>query len=481
MTREEETWEEETWEEETWEAETREDDKVNKTNVKTGLAILLMSCMIGVLAACGGNSNSNNLKADTGGASGGSTASQTASEKAHDPVEIRVGVPEWAGEAENVEAVVSVFQEKYPYVTVNVEKMVGDPHAKVLAQAAANELPDVFWLPDTSVREFEDLGILAPLDEYFAPNGVDVNDVYPSMLDLGKVNNETYMVPRDYAHVVTLVNTTLLKNEGLPLPSNDWDWETFMDYAKKLTKKDASGTTTQWAVNSNIHWWAVWTPFALGHGGKLLDAENRKLTIASDPLVGEGLRDLWDLSKDGYALDPNGQYPEDMFLAGKVAFYFAVKSVASQINDVAAAKGFEWDVVPFPQLPAVHAVGGGTSGYSISSKSDHKEEAGAFVSMFLTADGQKAFNSAGNSVPVLKSMESDETWRNSPVEGKNVEAYTIAPEADILPILSSELPVALINEANAGYEDAMNKYLLGKLSLVDALQEWEDRINKEWK
>ncbi|MFD2333505.1 ABC transporter substrate-binding protein [Cohnella sp. GCM10020058] len=432
-------------------------------------------------AACAGNSDSNNLKTNTNGATGSGAAVQTDANKPHDPVELRVGVPEWPGESENVDAVVSVFKEKYPYVTVKVEKMVGDPHAKVLAQAAANELPDVFWLPDTSVREYQDLGILAPLDAYFEPNGVDVADVYPSMLDLGKVDGQTYMVPRDYAHVVTLVNTSLLKEAGLPLPSNDWNWDTFMDYAKKLTKKDASGTTTQWAVNSNIHWWAVWTPFALGRGGKLIDEAARKVTVASDPLVGQGLKDLWDLSKDGYALDPNGQYPEDMFMAGKVAFYFAVKSVASSINDVSKAKGFEWDVVPFPRLPSVHAVGGGTSGYSVSSKSKNKDEAGAFVSMFLTEAGQKAFNSAGNSVPVLKSLAGDDVWRNSPVEGKNVEAYTIEPEADILPILSAKLPVSLINESNAGYEDAMNKYLLGKLPLEDALKEWEERINKAWK
>lgn len=448
---------------------------------KTALATLVVGTTM-LLSACGGNNGNNgqNLKADSSpGASG--SAAQTAEGKQHDPVEIRVGVPEWPGEAENVDAVVNVFKEKYPYVTVNVEKMVGDPHAKILAQAAANELPDVFWLPDTSVREFQDLDIMAPLDDAFAANGVDVGDVYPSMLDLGKVDGKTYMVPRDYAHVVTLVNTTLLKEANLELPSNDWDWDTFMDYAQKLTKKDASGNTVQWAVNSNIHWWAVWTPFALGRGGKLIDDSGTKLTVASDPLVGQGLKDLWDLSKNGYALDPNGQYPEDMFLAGKVAFYFAVKSVASQVNDVAKAKGFDWDVLPFPKLPSVHAVGGGTSGYSVSASSKHKEEAGAFVSMFLTAEGQKAFNAAGNAVPVLKSLASDDTWRNSPVEGKNVEAYTIAPEADILPILSAKLPVSLIGESDAGYEDAMNKYLLNKLPLEQALQEWQDRINKAWK
>ncbi|MBB6670002.1 ABC transporter substrate-binding protein [Cohnella nanjingensis] len=450
-----------------------------KAKIKKSALAALIICTTIMLAACGGNKGNNDNKADSSPSP--SAAQGTEETKQHDPVEIRVGVPEWPGEAENVDAVVKAFKEKYPYVTVNVEKMVGDPHAKVLAQSAANELPDVFWLPDTSVREFQDLGILAPLDDAIAANGIDTGDVYSSMLGLGQVDGKTYMVPRDYAHVVTLVNTSLLKEAGLSMPSNDWDWNTFMDYAQKLTKKDASGNTIQWAVNSNIHWWAVWTPFALGRGGKLIDEANHKLTVASDPLVGQGLKDLWDLSKNGYALDPNGQYPEDMFMAGKVAFYFAVKAVASQVNDVAKAKGFEWDVLPFPKLPSVHAVGGGTSGYSVSATTKHKEEAGAFVSMFLTAEGQKAFNSAGNAVPVLKSMVNDDTWRNSPVEGKNVEAYTIAPEADILPILSSKLPVSLINESNTGYEEAMNKYLLNKLPLEKALQEWEDRINKAWK
>ncbi|MFD0710785.1 extracellular solute-binding protein [Paenibacillus sp. GCM10027626] len=435
--------------------------------LRKSLSLLTAAMLVTGLAACGGeNKQSDNGKGEAGQG---------------EKVELRVGVMDSPGESENVEAVAKVFMEKNKNVTVKVEPIIGDFRAKILAQAASGDLPDVVWLADAWVREFANAGVLASLDGYMDESGVDRNDINQAMLGLGKVDDKQYMLPRDYNHMVTFVNKTMLEQEGLSVPENGWSWDDFMkNYAEKLTKKDGAGKTTQFALDALSIWPPIWSAFALGHGGEYANISNKKLTF-SDEKVTAGLKDLYDGIKSGYITDPNGQYPENMFNAGKAAFRFGVKPTTAEINEAAKAKGFDWEVVTFPKLPSAHVVGGGTSGYGVFAKSKHLEEAGAFVSMFVTPEGQKAFGTTGNSVPVLKSLADDTTWRNNPVEGKNMDAFILYPEADVLSIIDTQLPIELIQDTNNGVVDAMNKYLLGKASLEDAMQSLDEKINSKWK
>jgi multiple sugar transport system substrate-binding protein len=441
--------------------------------------VLLVFILALSLSACGGGSSGDSA-GETQPSGKNDDMNKTSDNKTTDKkkkqVTIRVGVLNDPAEKENAQAVAEVFQQMYPHVTVKVEPYVGDFKTKALAQAASGDLPDVTWIYDGAIKEFSEAGVLEPLDDYLKANKVDISDVYPGMLGLGIVNGKIYAVPRDYNHTSFFVNVTLLKQEGLALPENGWDWNTFLDYAKKLTKKDASGKTIQYAVTLEPNWEPVWVACSQGRGGMFLDKENMKVQF-SDPKVVQGLKDCWDLVKDGYALDPHVGYPEDMFLAGKVAFKNHVKPMASNVHKAAESKGWEWDVATFPKLPGKHAVGGGTSGYAVYSKSKHKEEAAAFVSLFLKKEGQEAFGKTGNSVPVLKSMANDETWRNNPVPGKNMDAFVAFPEADVLRIHEVVLPVKVSAEINSGVRDAFSKYVLGKSSLEDALRVLDEKIN----
>jgi multiple sugar transport system substrate-binding protein len=447
--------------------------------------MLLVFVLSVSLAACNSGSSGNSAgetppsageNPPSGEAAPSSDKSNTAKkdEPKKKPVTIRVGVLNSPGEKENAEAVAEVFKKTHPHVTVKIEPYVGDFRTKALAQAASGDLPDVTWIYDGGIKEFAEAGILEPLDDYLKANNVNIADIYPGMLGLGLLNGKQYAIPRDYNHIVFYTNVTLLKQEGLSLPENGWDWNTFMDYAKKLTKKDASGKTIQYAVRINPTWEPVWVACSQGRGGHFL--ENMKVNL-TDPKVVHGLKDCWDLVKDGYSIDPYGRYPEEMFSAGKVAFSVSVKPVAQGVHDSATSKGWEWDVTTFPKLPEKHAVGGGMSGYAVYSKSKHKEEAAAFLSLFVKREGQEAFGKTGNSVPVLMSMANDQTWRNNPVPGKNMDAFVAFPEADVLRIHEVKLPVKASAELNSGIRGAFQKYIQGKSSLEDALKVVEEKVN----
>ncbi|QNK59521.1 ABC transporter substrate-binding protein [Paenibacillus sp. PAMC21692] len=440
-----------------------------KTSRKLIPWMLLVFTVTTVLVGCSGNNNNG----ETSGSLSPTAGNQ---EEAAKPITIRIGTFDDPFEQETARAVAELYVKDNPHVTIKIEPYVGDPKTKVLAQAASGDLPDVTWLADGYVKEFAEAGVLEPLDGYLEENNVDVNDIYPAMLGYGIIDGQTYMLPRDYNHIVFYANTTLLAQEGLTLPENGWTWDTFMEYSDKLTKKDTSGKTTQWAVSLNPTAIGTWMACAQGRGGQYLNKEEKTVNF-SDPKVVAGLRDCWDLVKNGNAQDPMGQYSEDPFYAGKTAFMAGAKPFAAGIHAAAEAKGFEWDVTTFPQFPVKAAVGTGTSGYGVSAKSKHKKEAAGIVAMFVKQVGQIEFGKTGNAVPVLKSMESDTTWRDNPVPGKNTDAFVAFPENDVLREHELVLSTSKANTINLEVGNAFTKYMLGAATLEDALKEVDEKAN----
>lgn len=448
---------------------------MNKYVSKVFLIFIVITLVVSI-AACGASSVKGTDSATTA-ATTSTQGTEQPQEKA--PVTLRVSAPDSPGEKQNVMVVADEFVKKYPYVKIEIEPIVGDMIAKAIAQAASGEMADVTWVFSEIVANFVDGGVLGEVDSYLDEVGVDRDDVYPAMLSQGTINGKIYMVPRDYNHVSTFVNTTIIKDAGLEMPKDDWTWNQFVDYVKKTTKKDSAGKTIQWGLMANTFWAPVYESFTQMFGVKPLDYTNKKSNF-SDPNVVKGLKELLDLTKEGYAIDPLGQYPEDMFNAGKVAFQFMVKPRCTDINEAAKAKGFDWDVLEFPQTENPQVVGVGTSGYGIYAKSKNIKEAGLFVAFFATTEGQKAFSKSGNCVPVLKSLKDDSVWRDNPVPGKNQGAFVANPQRDAVALFTNMIPKPMISDAQTSITDAMSSYLLGKSSLEDALKAADEKINKLW-
>jgi len=457
------------------------------------LAVLLMSCLLFFMVACtsGGAgseqpSGETEKPAETEAPAQNNTekpAEQPAeAEKPKDPIELRVGILT-DGMAESNEPLAKAFQAKYPHVTVKFEPAnTGDYRGKILTQAASGDLPDVVFVIDAFLRDFAAAGVLAELDGLLADNGVNIDEIYPGMRKISQMNDKLYMAPVGYTHIVTFVNKTLLENEGIPMPDNNWTWEQFLDIAKKVTKTDAKGNATQWGLLTDSAWEAMWTPFLLGRGGSPVDLANKKVTL-TDPLVVQGLKDFYDLTVEGYAVDlwaPIKPEGEHSFENGKFAFTFGTKGSDIAINKAFEEKGLEWDVLPFPELPEKRVTFAGTAGFGVYAKAKYTEEAAAFVSFVLSQEWQKTLAAQGDTIPVLQSLANEESWRNSPVPGKNADAYVSFPEADILSVFV-DVPLEAANEAKGKLIEARNNYMTNAASLEDGLKIAEEAANAKWK
>lgn len=338
-------------------------------------------------------------------------------------------------------------------------------------------MADVVWTHDGFIKTMVEEELLAPLNEAFERMQVDLDDVPAGMLAYGLFDGQYYFAPRDHSQMVTYVNTTLLENEGIEMPGDDWTWEQALDIARDVTKRDATGNITQSGISKSINWLPNWHAFAVGLGGyPLVNAETKQAEF-SRPETIEAIRTILDLMKEGVIMN---EYidPQGLFDKGEAAFFFGVRPHLGTVTAWAETSGFEFDLLPFPELPKGRAIGSGTSGYAANAHSKHLEEATNFAAFLLTYDGHKAFaENMLDAVPLLKSVQSEAFWKEVPqLEGKNAEAYVKYQESTIDRVTDIYLNVAAQQEA-AGFGALLGAYIDGEKSLEDILQEVDLKVN----
>lgn len=389
-----------------------------------------------------------------------------------------------ADEKAIVNAISKAFMKKYPKVKVVITPINGDYNAKILAQAVSKTLPDVLFTFDTNARVFGKNGVFIPIDSYLSKFGFNKNDYVGNIMDFGKGDDgKTYMIPREYSHLVTGVNLSIIES-SLGMSKTDfmskyanWTMDEFIALTKQLTVKDGAGKVIQYGADINYNWEPVWTSFAVGYGGTVINSA-KKATFSNTNTV-NGLKTMLNLVKDGYAADnlrPNETivYP---FTKGQAAFLFLSRPSLPNINSVFASLRMDWDILPFPRTPVKPVVGMGTTGYGVSSSSKNPYEAALLAYFVATEAGQKAFIGTGSGVPVIKSLSDSTIWKNYPVVGKNSGAFISNPSFDYRCEFSFNYDISKMLSFVPNLNNYFLKYLVGEQSIVDSMKALDTVLN----
>lgn len=196
-------------------------------------AKIFMICMLltGVFAACGGGGEET-ASTEEGG---------TNAEGSHDQVTIKLHTH--GNEANyNWRETLAAFEEEHPNINVDLiilsEKGDTQEAMKKLDLAAASgEAMDVLMFSDpASYAQRVGAGMVAPIDEFIAEEGYDVHEEYKVDTSLG---GKYYALPGKFNPWYVLLNKNHLDEAGLEVPE-DWTWDEFMEYAKKLTVDEGS-------------------------------------------------------------------------------------------------------------------------------------------------------------------------------------------------------------------------------------------------
>jgi len=300
---------------------------------------------------------------------------------------------------------VDQFTAAHPDVTVKTEVLTGtDISVPLVAEAAAHSLPDVIFTADLYVVPFAKAGVsidMEPLAK--ADSSFDLSDVYENMLNLSKVDGKgLYMIPSSYDVVTLYYNKTMFEAAGAPLPTPDSTWDDIIASCKTILDKTGNFCMPY----SALKWWAVYVPWIVGYGGKVL-SDDGKTSLLSSPEALAGLQaytDMW--TKDGIGQPSSFDAGGDCFTVGKCALNLTIPGPMASLRAL-DPQPFDWNVEVIPSLPKGKVTGMGTYGFSITADAQDPALAWDFVKGLLSHDTQKAVTLAYSGMPLLKSLATD--------------------------------------------------------------------------
>ena len=368
------------------------------------------------------------------------------------------------------------FKEKYPNIDVAVEFGAADYADKVFTMAAAGNLPDVMLTADIYTAPFVDAGVLLDMQPLAdVDTEVDIDDVYESILGLGRVegNPGLYMIPLSLDNVQVYYNVDMWENAGLEPPSADWTWDDFIEQCKAVQEANEGvkcvGIGADGSSAGGFDWWAYVVPWIRGYGGDVLSEDGTQSTLSTEEsLAGlQAYADLW--VEHDVAIPLGSDLGGNCFINQRCATWLSIPIFAGIFRDGIEPGAFDWDVQVIPSHPEGRFTGMGTFGYAVSAGTEHPQEAWDFVKSIITEEGQETFARTYRAMPLLKSMaESPVFGELEPPPANYKEAFVGGQEFGILPRnYPVECGSLYTGQVNAAIKAALEQVIRGQATAAD--------------
>ena len=315
----------------------------------------------------------------------------------------------------------AAFEKLHPEIKVNIFWVPGSEYnVKLKTLAAAGQLPDLFLCGDVWIsyllpftRDITDL-VLRDAEE------IRLDDYFPEIRDAMQLDGRYYIVTEYMNLSMLYYNRRLFREAGVPEPTADWTWDDLIEAGKALTRPASGDDPGVWGSSRVEGWWGEWLIYVRQAGGTAFTPDGRRCLLDSEAAI-TGLRFyLEKSSKHGFSA-PAGFEPLNGFVNERVAMV-----VGGHVNfwlNYNEMSELDWDVQLLPKGPVKR--GGGEiamAGYSISSTSQHVEEAWELAKFVTRPDAVAAVVERG-SLSVRRSVAEEVMNRKGPrANPHNLEA-----------------------------------------------------------
>ncbi|GAA2389164.1 sugar ABC transporter substrate-binding protein [Catellatospora methionotrophica] len=287
------------------------------------------------------------------------------------------------------------FEAANPNIKIKSEFLPWDAYwDKVKTTTAGGNAYDVVGLCSCFAASYFDNEVFADLkkmDGYAdATKGAQ-----PGPVGVFGWKDKQYAMPVGISVPLVGYNKDLFKAAGVatPDPSVPMTFDAFKEMAKKLTKVNAAGKVTQYALHpGSINFWESLIAM---RGGSMYDnfVSPTKVTVNSPQGIA-GLADYASLFTDKI-VPPIDEQRENQWLNGDLDSLRTGKVAMARVGpwnfaDI-AAKSPNIGVFPLPKIGDSLVLYSGANGYAISGESEHPKEAWAFLKWMLKTENQVEF------------------------------------------------------------------------------------------
>jgi sn-glycerol 3-phosphate transport system substrate-binding protein len=284
--------------------------------------------------------------------------------------------------------------------------------AKLNTAIASNAAPALVQVYDIGQRYMYDSQQVVPMQAFIDRDKFNTSDFEPAVINYYKYQDRLQSMPFNASSAILYYNKDAFKEVGLDPAKPPVTFAEVADAAKKLVKKDASGTTTRYGFGPSIYGWLFEQMMATS-GSLYADNGNgrddRATKVVYNSAAGKTILDWWKAGVDGgYFFNPgiDNDGAANAFNAQKTAMY--IESTARLRGHITTVAGkFEIGTGLYPRPDSKPKDGGniigGASLYIMKSRPPAEQQAAwEFVKYAMSAAVQGQWQSDTGYYPIVK-------------------------------------------------------------------------------
>jgi sn-glycerol 3-phosphate transport system substrate-binding protein len=406
--------------------------------------------------------------------SGGAAALFAALALAQAPVEVSFYYPIAVGGPipKIIDGLVADFEKENPGIKLRpiYSGTYQDTITKALTAVKSGEPPVTSILLSTDMYTLIDEDAVVPFDDLIRTpeDQAWLKAFYPGFMENSQTGGKTWGIPFQRSTIVLYYNKEAFKEAGLDPSRPPANWKEQIEYAQKLTKRDATGKVTQWGIqipSSGFPYW-LFQALAIQAGTNLMNATGTQ-TYYDRPEVIEGLAYWVDLVNK-YKVHPEGivewgTTPKDFF-EKKVAMMW---TTTGNLTNVRSNAKFDFGVA---MLPAGKQRGSPTGGgnFYLFKKSTPAQREAAFKFIKWVTTPQRAAQWGIDTGYVAVRPDAWET----PAMKQYVAGFSAAAVArDQLPYAKAELSTHDNQRVTKALNDGLQAALTGTKTPEQAMKD----------
>lgn len=290
-----------------------------------------------------------------------------------------------------VDGMVERFEQEHPDIDIKAvyAGTYQDSVAKALTAHKGGAAPQLAVLLSTDMFTLIDEGAIVPFDPLIQSEEDKkwLSDFYPGFMANSQTGDKTWGIPFQRSTIVMYYNKDLFKEAGLDPEKAPATWNELVEYASKLTKRDADGNVMQWGIQipsgGAFGYWlfqALTTP-----NDVLLMNQDGTETYLDKPAVIEAMQFWHDLAYKHKVMPQGtidwGTTPRD-FLVGKTAMMW---TTTGNLTNVRTNADFDFGVAPMPHAKQGGSPTGGGNFYLFESATPEQQKAALTFVKWMTS------------------------------------------------------------------------------------------------